>query len=180
MNLPPPPGWLTAGDRLWRVWDQGREALAEGRDVIGWIYMANGVLWQPGIDDAPAGVVYSFDPAYRRRPDALEPVGSRLFAFYDSKGQPAPKSPWLRRTRRQLMTGYERYFNERVPPELTSGRVVYDSTVMVWRDHLPTSRIVESRIPLKVLPGPAGVAVIPPVSHWPPGLAEVWKDAVRR
>jgi hypothetical protein len=137
--------------------------------------MANGELWRPGDDDLPAGAVYSFDPIFDRHPEWLEPIATGLYRFHE--GQVAldtdpcasvPLAPSVANLRHQLRTGYERPLAQPLPLELSGGRRVFHTTLMLHRAHLPGGYLVGSRLPLLVERRVGdGVAMVLPGELWP-------------
>jgi len=175
-HLPALPEWLEPPDALYAAVTQHDLLLAEGRLALGYLFMANSVLFEPGDSDAPAGAVYSFDPVVHRFPDKLERTGGRLFAFHGDTGAPVD-DPWLRATEDSLRTGFERPMHERVPPEMADGHALFHTSVMVYRDHLPSGQLTDGLVPLLVAPRGTEprTAIIVPGPLWPAPWRAQWE-----
>ena len=150
--------------------------MRRGRLARGFVYMAKAALFEPGIEDLPAGVVYSFDPAIWRQPALLETVGDRLLGFYAGRDgwhlQP-PLSPAARQLLDAHHTGLECSFHRRVPRMFSGGWAMYASTLLCVRAHLPGGRLLSQHVPLLVdvdrETGPPLAAVVP-AALWPERL----------
>ena len=150
--------------------------MSRGRLAYGFIYMANVKLFDPGVKDLPAGVVYSFDPAVWRQTLLMEGVGQRLLGFYaggDGWHLQPPLSPAVRQLVDDHHTGLERSFHRPVPRVFTGGWALYASTILCFRDHLPGGRLLTQHVPLLVdverEKGPP-LAVVVPAEFWPERL----------
>lgn len=173
-HLPVLPGWLGEQDGLYHQVRLRDALMQRGELALGAFFMANTVLWEDGDTDAPAGVVYSFDPVLQRFPERLAAIGTALYRFHEYAGEP-PVDPWRRLVLDQLHSGYERPLHERVPPELASGRVAYHTSLMVFREHLPTGRITGRWVPLLVLREGPCPAMIVPSRLWSEPFLEAWR-----
>jgi len=175
--LPPPPDWAL-NDPLWGIWQHGADVLRRGEAVVGWIYMANDVLWRPGDDNAPGGVVYSFDRALTDVPERLAPVAHELYRYHVDSADtvPLPLAAWERTLYDQVYSGLERPFHQRLPPSIAGSRIIYHSSVFFFREHLPTGHLTDHAVPLIVDREETGIALIPPVEWWPGVLTSRWSD----
>ena len=166
LQLPAPPTWAT-GDAIHRIWDRAHLVAQHGTAVMGWVYMANTHLFAEGEDDAPAGVVYSFDPAYAANPERLVPTAHRLYAHHgndDGTFEPSVR-PSVRQLQDMVHSGFERPFHQRLPSEVTGGAVVYHSTLMLFRSHLRDGYLTDHSVPLLVERSTDGVAIVVPIEQ---------------
>lgn len=154
LRLPDRPDWMSKEDGLNAIWEAEQELLEEGRLAHGFVFMANSTLFEPGEGDAPAGVVYTFDPLGARFPGLLEEIGSAVYELHEPSQEQrvAIRSPWHRHLLDMHATGFERPFHLRLPPELSSGITAYTSSVMVFREHLSSGHLQEHQV--QVLVGP--------------------------
>jgi hypothetical protein len=147
---------IVASERLASLYRAGAKPLVGAR------VQANGDLYQPGKDNAPAMVVFSFDPGVS--PMKLQEVAEMIFELKSSDTQ----NPVLQaaaagpRASDQFWFYHRRY---RIPPELTEGRVIYAGDIWVHRPFLP-ERYFSDRtprlIPVLAQPGETGgVELIP-------------------
>lgn len=170
---PERPAWMTADDALGAIYRTVDTWLAEGEITWAHLFMANSALWEPGDDDLPAGVVYSFDPWFERHPERLKPIGRRIYGYHES--DTAPARPWERLVRDSLHTGYERPLHMELPPSLSGGRVVAHSSTVIHRAHLPKGYITGSVLPMLVQRARAPHVCVPvPSAFWPQELLQRW------
>ncbi|MBX2798332.1 MAG: hypothetical protein KTR31_11700 [Myxococcales bacterium] len=164
------PEWIY-GDRLSAIYDRYREIVQHGELALGVIMMANRTLWEPGDNDAPASIVYTFDPVLQEWPERMEQIRHRLYEFHGSTGTPE-RDPWRRLLLDRLNSGYERTMHQRIDPEITGGFVAYESAVMLFRRHLRGGVVSDRFLPMLVLRrgGAPHPAVVVPASLWPGGL----------
>lgn len=180
LRRPLPPAWLGLSsifnDRLSRLWWNQKALVRDGTVVFGYIYMANMSLFEAGSGDAPAGVVYSLDPFYRRNPGYLTELGHTLYGFYEANQPVVPEGPWQRLVFESVYDGTARQFALAVPPILSGGRETYHSSIMIHRSHLPHGWMGGNLVPLLVDPIPErnGKALIVPSAFWPDQLLAMW------
>lgn len=161
-------GWLGA-DALRPILDVQPMLLSKGQVVWGALVQANMDLFAPGPDDLPAALVYSRDPHFDARPQALRRIAAILLA---SAGADAPAP--LQAIGGRLQDGRDRFQNLAVPPVVT-GRKVLVSTFAVFRRHLPGGVMAgRSWFPLLVHPYTHAVMIVPR-QFWPDGLAAGWQ-----
>ena len=166
-DLPLGPVWVD-GDPLLRLWVDAPKVFERGELTFGRIYMANGALWESGESDAPGGVIYSFEPGVSTDLDYLVDVADRIYGLYERREQGVPLvRPWERRVQDQVVNDVYRTFHQRLPPMLCDDRVVYHSTVMIFRRHLPQGYLTNHVVPLLVDRSPGGVSLILPHEYWP-------------
>ena len=148
------PDWMPGGHPLIDVPDAVEDIVTHGRLAIGHVFMANTDLFEPGPDDLPGGVVYSFDPVVWANPHLFEPVAERLFRchFQAPDAQKEVRSPWLSRVRDGIWTGTDHDLHCRLPPAITGGRPMYQSSVLFRRRDLPNGFLESMVVPLLVLP----------------------------
>ncbi len=168
------PAWMPPSDRFRVLYRKLEQHLDEGELTWGVVYMANADLWEPGEEDHPMGVIYSFDPWFQRRPERLIPIGQRVFAYHGSEGAP-PRRPWERAIFDSVHSGYERTFHQELPPSLSGGRVVYEASTMGHRSHLPGGLLGDNVLPLLVQRHHPPRACLPvPSFYWPTELLHRW------
>jgi len=153
------------------------DALLQGGEITwGVVFMANTAVWEPGDEDQPLGVVYSFDPWFEQRPERLRPLGKRLFAFHASDDEP-PRRPWEREVRDQLYTGLERPLHDELPPSLSGGRVAFHSSAIACRAHMPEGFLADTLLPLLVhRTGRPPTCMPVPHHYWPRELLTRWSS----
>ena len=137
-----------------------RKFYSEGQVALGAMVQANIDLFKKGREDLPANFIYSFDPYYMEHQDELLALAEGLFATKGDRGY----RPSIQKLADILADEYERVFAYKLPRDVTDGRSVYFTTVIVVRDHLPEGKIVKRMMPMLVLEGEQPDAMILP--HW--------------
>lgn len=170
--LPEPPDWLTPADGLFQARLAWPRLYRDGVVVWGFVFIANNVLWRPGTEDAPAAVVYSFDPAFRRDPTPLRGVIEALGLLRTST-RPAP--PGLEATQALVQDDTGRSMQAPVSDRLSWGRAVFLAAVMIHRKHLPVPMLTGLPLPLLACPGPGEPCLVVPAHYWPDALTAAWR-----
>ncbi len=166
---PSRPSWMNSDkEPLNLLWKEHRTLLRHGEVTFGYIYMANSSLFEPGDEDAPAGMLHSFDPYVQRNPEILESIGNELYSNY-ADGSPLPQGPWFQASHEAVTNDMNRAFGHLLPPTLTQGHAVYLSTPMIHREHLSNSVLEAHLIPILAARDPTttGTTMILPYDLWP-------------
>ncbi|MFT5431223.1 MAG: hypothetical protein ACI9OJ_001902 [Myxococcota bacterium] len=174
-----PAPWVKT-DPMNRIYRSFETVLSRGILGYGQLFMANTAAFETGTQDAPAGVIYTFDRTLWRQPLLLNSMAERVYNFHSDAADhvATPVEPDQRLLLQQLYTGFERPFHQRLPPLVSDGFVVYHTGVMVIRGHVPGGYLAGRQFPVLVdLDGPAPIAVIVPSVYWPPGLIRRWEFA---
>ncbi len=141
-----------------------------GRIVWGFIIQANDYLFKPGRGNYPAAAVFSTNSYFNDRLYLLSEIAEKLYSL---KGKTDANIELTRFA--EIITG-ERdvLYNLPIPESLTGGKVVYYTTIMVHRKHLPVNWLVSSWLPLLVHPTKTKAAIILPANYWEPDLKKFW------
>jgi hypothetical protein len=147
---------VVAQERLAALFRVGAKPLVAAR------VQANHSLYQPGRRNAPAMVVFSFDPAVS--PMKLCEVAEMIFELKSSDTQnPVLQAAAAGPRASDQFWFYHRRF--RIPPELTEGRVIYAADLWVHRPYLADgyfSPRTPRLVPVLVQPGDVGgVELVP-------------------
>lgn len=162
------PDWLQQ-DSLGEVLEQQSLLLAEGKVTWGALIQANRALLEPGQQDHPAALLYSLDPHFDSRPQALRYIASELFA---QKGQKAP--PVLQSIANWLADEADRAYNLPVPSLLTDRKVLI-SALMIFRKHLPNNVLSGAWFPILTHSSTRAVMVVPR-HFWSQSLVRQWLE----
>ncbi len=177
---PKPPEWATKDDDFKRLYDPKEQQvlLQHGEVAIAQMFMANNALFGPGDEDCPAGVVYSFDSYLERAPDFLNEIGHELYKFHTGSDAPEtiPTGAWTRQTMDELLTGYHRSFASIVPPAISDLHMVYHTSVMVHRAHIPEGVMGQGGFPILAARNPdiTPLSMIIPCELWPEAIVRAW------
>ena len=170
------PLWMMLRARrnpLRRQYRQQRHLLRHGTVVWGYLIVADHSLFEASLDqplfDAVAGVV--FDPAGAEIADlarAAERIGSVVFNPDQAAAHVASLVAWFNGdTNNPLSTA--------VPLDLSDGRPMWCSRLMVVRKHLPLRCLRSPWIPLLVDPGAGDACIVVPRRHWDAMTQRSWQ-----
>ncbi|MDM5180564.1 hypothetical protein PO883_25605 [Massilia sp. DJPM01] len=160
------PGWL-ADDPLGVILEGQLDLLAKGSVVWGALVQANSMLFEPGVHDCPGDLLYSRDPHFDGRPQALKRIAR---AVSSHKSETAAGA--FRIIGQNLAAETVRSFNLPVPDLLTDQEVLM-SSFMAFRKHLPERILSGAWFPALVHPGVRAVMIVPSW-FWPPHLLDMW------
>lgn len=166
-----PPRWLTGDNLLWSTYRDQKLLRAEGQVVWGVLVQANGALFEPGRDDNPAAILYSADPSFDDDLPTLRRLAKQLFSLKGTTGNGALQ-PFV-----DIITDeYRMDLNVPLPDALTGGRVVFTSSCMIHRRHLPTGILSWGFFPLLAAPNRSPAVMPVPARFWPDDLVAAWVD----
>lgn len=136
-----------------------RNLMQRGEVVPGAIVQANRLLWSAGDDAHPAELVYCLDPDV-----ALERMPELAHELFELKGtEPDEHTP--RFIADHLANERTSVRGVRLPLDLAGHREVFESSTMVYREHLPKGHLDGNRYPVLVCPS-SHVAMILPHDLW--------------
>ena len=151
-------------DELFALYDPflQRRFYREGKIAFGALVQANVLLFKKGDDDCPANFIYSTDKYYWEHQDEMILLADALFSTKGYVGF----HPSIQRLADLITDEYSRVFCYKLPRDITEGREVYMTTVMVQRDHLPKKKIIGRKYPMLVLENNEPDAMILPYLYW--------------
>jgi hypothetical protein len=160
-----PPGWMreSKDTRFLQLYRDQDILLQNGMVVWGQIIQANELLYDFGLADHPAAVIYSLDTAIDANPMILEDAAAILF---DTKGEQT--NPELQLFADKLEDEYVVDWNIPVPLSITSNIQCFYMTTMIVRKHLPKMKLAGSLFPLLICPGRTEVGMVLPGKYWDP------------
>jgi hypothetical protein len=128
-----------------------------GQTVIGWFVQANSTLFEPGTNNSPAMIVFTFDQAAERAPEFLSRVAHEMYRL---KSEP-PANPTEAEVAR-LMESERYHAGQRtlLPSAFTHNRPVYCAHVMVLRELLPEGHLTDNFHFFKAIPGDGPTDVV--------------------
>lgn len=156
--------YLETPDELYLLYDPftQRRFYTEGKVAAGALVQANTLLFEKGDESCPANYIYSTDPYYLEYPGDLLELARALFTTKGEQGY----HPSIQRLADLLEDEMERIFAYKLPRNITEGRDVYFTIVMVDRDHLPNGLIEVPVSPMLVLENERPDAVLLPYWYW--------------
>lgn len=143
---------------------------AQGHVVWAHVVQANELMFEPGSQDCPGEVVFSFDTSLDGQTERLEELAGQLF---DLKGT-HPSDPALRQIANRLANEMRRDYGAVVPKLLAGGTQYRTSVIFFDRRHLPGEHLMNSRLPVIVHPRPPHVVTVLPQEFWDPEFRDWW------
>ncbi|MGN1032952.1 MAG: hypothetical protein ACI4PU_05780 [Intestinibacter sp.] len=156
--------WYDEDDELLNLYDMQEEFFEKGEFAIGAIVMANTKLFKWGILDLPACIVYTFDEYYNDSEHMRELV-SIADQMYNLAGK-RHEDKVLKQIAYVIESEVERLFGIRLPDDITGGREVFFTTIMVNRKYLPGKKLDRSVYPFNILRGRRPDAMMIPHWYW--------------
>ena len=166
------PTWMinTNDKRLECIYEHQDLLYTEGRIVFAQIVQANNLLFKPGKSDHPACVVFSEDIFFDEKVYDLYEIAHSMFELKDT----SVDDPDLKIFSDAITDEMTTLFNLQLPIKITNNRVVYYSTIMVCRKHLPTKYLTSGWFPLLTNQNKTKASMILPSKYWPKQLIKKW------
>jgi hypothetical protein len=176
-NLLTPPLWMIKyhDRRFCRLYRDRHILFKHGQIVWGRIVQANTQLFQPGKIDCPADIVCSPDPIFNSNIQDLVRIAREL---YDLKNQTIehPEVLDLKILADALTNEMEALFNVKIPDSIALDKLVYFTTIMVHRKHIPCGYLKASWFPVLIAPDKTPASMILPARYWSPYLLKIWRS----
>ena len=164
----PKPYWME-GDDLSVIYEEQNHLFQMGTIYYGYIVQANSYLFQkdPYIN-CPAAILYSTDDRLARNPAVLREVGTWLFSYKNTDEAPEHVKGIVD----CITDEKERQFNVQMDINLKDGSqaVLYFTTVMIFRKHLPGGMIKGSFVPVIASPNMFKTVMVLPKKYWTKGF----------
>ena len=156
--------WYDEEDELLNMYNMQAEFFEHGKHALGAIVIANEKLYKWGILDLPACIVYSFDKYYNDAENMkeLDNIANQLA---DLRGR-RQENNTLKQIVYILESEVERAFGIKLPYDMTNGRDVFFSTVMIPRKYLPKKKVDRAVYPFNILVGIRPDAMLVPHWYW--------------
>ncbi|QSX04646.1 hypothetical protein JYG23_07980 [Sedimentibacter sp. zth1] len=167
------PNWIKKNDdsRFECIYDEQELLINKGKIVYGRIVQANASLFQPGIFDSPAGIVFSEDYYFNEHVNQLSKVANSLYALKNKQIEDEK----LKIFTDAITDETTALYNVQVPKLITSNIAVFYTTIMVHRKHLPARYLKLNWFPVLVLPTQTKAVMILPSKYWSKQLKKIWK-----
>ena len=157
------PAWLDKGDPLSDMLSRQHNLLRDGKIIFGALTIANTLLFEPGRDNCPGKMIYSFDKRYLVKPRALADLASGLF---DQRGRKDLNEKTLQALADLLADDYGRTLYAPLPTLYCEGANVALSSILFERRHLRDGVLAEGVFPVLASPWAKGIMVLP-ARFWP-------------
>lgn len=125
-----------------------RRIRENGKPVLAVLVMANSeFLREKTIESAPALTIFSHEPPTASLAEALHELAADLFDLYTADDEEIAGLPPHQQQTAEIIKSdaYHEGRRNRVPLQLTRGRVIYMADIWIHRDHLP-EHVEESRV----------------------------------
>ncbi|WP_431263252.1 hypothetical protein ACQ859_25110 [Roseateles chitinivorans] len=166
------PPWMQSSDALHQVLVQQELLLTKGRIVWAGLVQANRILFSPGDVDSAAGIVHSDDPYFDDHPLEMHRIAQTYYSFKNTE----PTDPALKEMARRVTDERTRQMGT-VADGVFSHRPLRDSTIVVFRRHLPTGVLLHGLLPLLTHPSTPAVMILPE-AFWPEEMVQLWKAQI--
>ena len=167
---------IREGDRRFCVLYRDQTILLQqGIVVWGRLVQSNNLLFKPGRWDHPAVIVCSPDPIFHSSLGELTRIARELYELKDKKIE-HPEMLDLINFAEAITNEMDCLFNIEIPNCLTLNQLVYFTSIMVYRKHLPEGYLKQGWFPVLIAPDKTPAAMILPSRYWQPSLLQVWGD----
>lgn len=156
--------WYDDDEELLNLYDMQEEFFEKGEFAIGAIVAANNRLFKWGVLDLPAYIIYTFDKYYNDV-DHMEELENIADQIADLGGK-RQEDKNLKQIAYAMETEVERVFGVGLPDDMTGGREIFFSSIMVNRKYLPGKKIDRSIYPFNILRGKRPDAMLIPHWYW--------------
>lgn len=163
------PKWLRADDVLGVIGGEQTRLLKSGRVAWGALVEADDLLFSPGQEDGRATLLYSLDPWFDARPEALTQLAGTVLSFKNTR----PEDPSMQLVAAFITDEMDRSMGWSLPTEL-SARPVRGAAFIVYRAHLPDGFLRGGVFPVLVHPDTEAVMILPR-EFWPAEILEYWQ-----
>jgi hypothetical protein len=174
-NVLTPPWWMIQErDRRFCVlYREQNLLLKQGIVVWGCLVQANNLLFKPGKCDHPAVIVCSPDPIFYSDLSELAKIARELYDLKNKKLD-HPEMSDLIIFAESITNEMDCPFNVEIPKYLTLNKLVYFTSIMVCRKHLPDGYLKSGWFPMLLAPDKTPAAMILPSRYWEPSLLQIW------
>lgn len=159
--------------RLYITYYQKNLLLTKGIVVWGHIVQANSLLFQKGKKNHSAAIVYSLDPIFNSNLTQLSRIAWELYELKERHIE-HPEVIDFKAIANAITNETDCLFNIRIPESIAFDRVVYYTTIAVYRQDLPTKCLRNNWFPLLIAPGITENALVLPAKYWHNNLVRAW------
>jgi hypothetical protein len=172
-----PPWWMIQQQdrRFCTLFRDQNILLQKGIIVWGHLIQANNLLFEPGKWEHPAVIVCSPKPLYEENLGELARIARELYELKD-KNLDHPEMLELKSFGEIITNEMDCPFNVPIPSCLTMNQLVYFTSILVYRKHLPLGYLSSGWFPVLIAPDKTPAAMILPSRYWAPELVETWCD----
>jgi hypothetical protein len=168
------PNWMIKENdrRFESIYDEQDLLYSHGRIVLAHLVQANTLLFEPGKDDCPACIVFSEDTYFDENIDEMSEIANNLYILKDT----AVEDLELKEFADVITDQMTALYNVQLPNSITNNKLVYYTTIMVKRSHLPNQYLKLGWFPILVCPEKTKASIILPCKYWSTKLIKMWQD----
>lgn len=159
--------------RTYRIFHKKNTLLKEGMIVWGYIIQANLLLFKPGKNHSTAAIVYSLDPAFNDNLGELHRIATELYEL-KNKIIEHPELLDLKEIAKAITNEKDTLINVQIPNSVALDKVVYYTTIPVYRRDLPLNYLKSCWVPILVAPKQTSISRILPTRYWSSSMIKAW------
>lgn len=160
------PSWVS-GDALSWIYKDAPTLFAEGKIVYASLVQANNLMFLPQSRyNCPGNILFSMESYYDKNPKELRDIATMLFGYKGCSTVP----PEITKVVSSITSENDRLFNIMLPLSVTQDHLVYFTTIMFHRNHLPDKYLRNSIFPVLALPSKLNSAIVLPGHYWSEAL----------
>ena len=152
------------------IYDEQDILFKEGNLTLAYLVQVNSLLLKQGIVNCPAAIIYSEDPYFDNNPEMLEQLASDLYELKKNEVEDRE----LMQLSEVITDEMTAIYNIPLPLKMTNQKLVYYTSIMVHRKHLPTDYIKTGWFPILTNPDKTKSSIILPYKYWTPGMVNIW------
>lgn len=141
---------------------------------IGWAYIvqANEKLYRPGRLSYPAIIIYSFDKYFDDKLSELSSIASFLLSLKMEPDVPTE----LKIFKSIVANRFSLLFNRRLPNSISQGKMIFLTSIIIHRKHLPVNHLKAHWFPILSHPKKTSATIVFPSRYWEKSLVERWQE----
>ena len=169
---------LPSKDPLKQLWSDQLVLQTNGDVGAARLFLVSENFFFEGEGDGPACALYTFDEYLWRQPYLLDDICASLHRYCEEMDSVAPLGAWGGRAYYEVSDITRRPFAFQLPPSLSRGHVVYLTTIVIHREHLPIPWLADSLLPILACRDPriTPAALIVPSYFWSLDLVSAWQQ----
>jgi len=150
-------------------YDDQHQLISSGKIYYACLIQANMKIFKRGTNNYGACIVYSEDPYFDENPDELALVAQEIYKYKGTDNPPPDIKHFV-----DMITDERVYaYNEKLPSRMTQDpfgvdkeKVVYYTTLIIHRHHIPKKRLMRSIFPIITSPANLKSCMILPSHYW--------------
>lgn len=168
------PYWMEPKDQMNQIYDNQEELLINGMIVYGCVILANPMLKDkyPRIDSGMM-VLFSEDEYFDENPQEYQKISDRIAEYGMGEIDIVPKGI------QKILDGVSSedwVFNMELPENITDGRKVYCTSMMLQRDLVPEGMLIGNILPILTDPDDMKISITVPEKYWTAEMVDYYRQ----